>query len=180
MKCKQCGMTMATANTRMLKYWVARSTGAVSDQWETRLRKPTSNVCMKCDAYALGAEFKTGMAVCATVPSAFLTVNDWDWWNSDPADCDPARWPRFGRLHFSASAMSSTVEYLRETFPEELRAQRMLVFEKALSGVVGISGEKSAGREWAKLMDQLQAETNHVFTKPELNAAVRLLAGTLA
>lgn len=178
--CKQCGLDLAVADTPMLRHWIARSTGAIGDRWEPRLRQHTTLVCPKCDAYALGTEHSTGMAIYAPTPAAFLTVNDWDWWNRDPTECDIRPWPDFACLTFSKTALRSTVDFLREIPPDDSFAMHLLVFEKPLLGPVGIPEGEDASREWAKQLRILRKRMEHEFSALELNAAVRLLVGTLA
>lgn len=178
--CKQCGLNSANTDTKMLRYWITRSTGSVGEHWEPRLRQITTPVCPKCDSYALGGEHWTSMALYSPVIGAFLTLHDWDWWSCDPSECDIRQWSDFGCLTFTEAALRSTVEYLRESQPDALIAKRILMFETPLKDLVGIpDGEDYAGREWAKLLHGLRVRLNNEYTLPELNAAIRLLASTL-
>src|SRR4029079_7478445 len=117
--CPKCGMLLAVADVRMLTRSISQ-TGTDAGAWKGRLGNDSAFVCPKCDAYTLGAEFILGVPFHTLAVGAWLTVNDWDWWNRDPGECDIRKWPAFGCLSFSEDALRTTVEFLREVDPNAL------------------------------------------------------------
>jgi len=176
--CKKCRAEMAMTDAPMLRYWIAK-TGANRTHWKGRLGGDPAFVCPKCDAYALGGEFENGLAFYSDSVAAYLTVNDWDWWNRDPRECDIREWPDFGCLSFSEAALCSTVEYLREADANALNDATVLPFEPELVGVTGIPEDQDARNEWDNQLRILHERMRGEFSARELDAAVRKLVRIL-
>lgn len=178
--CQTCSLHLAVTDTRMLQHWIARTTGAVSDRWQSRIGKPHTHVCPRCDSYSLGAEHLTGLAFYSPMVCAVLTVHDCDWWSADSIECNTEHWPKSGHLTFSEAALRSTVEFLRVAHPEILEAiaNSLLLDAKSLIAA-GIPRGKRAEAEWAELHSGLHPRTQSEFGATELDAAVKLMAGML-
>lgn len=176
--CSRCDMEMAVADTRMVRYWIALIV-ANPWPWKGRLRNRTAWVCPKCDAYALGAELLNGPAFYSQSTGAYLTVNDRDWWNRDPKECDIRAWPDFGCLTFSEVALRSTVGYLRECDPKILANTVPRIFEPDLIGPTGIPEGENSEREWANQLRILHERMRGEFSEGEIDAAVRMLVRVL-
>jgi hypothetical protein len=172
-------MEMAVTDTHMLRHWIAK-TGTNAGPWKDRLGDAAACVCPKCDAYALGAEFTQGLPFHSQLAAAFLTVNDWDWWNQDPRECDIREWPDFGCLTFSESALRSTVEFLRGADRETLDDKAPFPFEPELIPPTGIPEDDNAENEWHNQLSILHARMRGEFPTRELDAAVRTLVRVLA
>ncbi|MHB8743855.1 MAG: hypothetical protein ACYC9L_12095 [Sulfuricaulis sp.] len=163
---------MAVTDTRMLRHWIAKS-GVNAGPWKDRFNDATSWVCPKCDAYALGGEFTHGLAFYSGMPAAFLTVNDWDWWNQDPRECDIREWPDFGCLTFSESALRSTVEFLCGADRKTLDDTGLFPFEPELIPPTGIPEDDNAEIQWHNQLSVLHARMRGELSTRELDAAVR-------
>ena len=111
--------------------------------------------------------------------AAFVTVNDWDWWNHDPADCDIREWPDFGCLTFSMESLASTVAYLRETESPLLDSKEPMPLAPELLGPTGIPEDGTSADEWKRQLSILHSRMEGRFTEPELDVAVRRLVSIL-
>lgn len=177
-RCPKCETAMAVTDTNMLRYWIAR-TRCPATHWKDRLGNPSTPICPKCDAYTLGGEFVNGLAFYSQSVAAYLTVNDWDWWNRDSQECDIRRWPDFGCLTFSEAALRSTVEYLRDVDPKALNDTAPLRFEPQLIGATGIPENDNSEAEWANQLRILRERMGGEFSERELNVAVKALVRLL-
>ena len=136
-------------------------------------------VCPSCDAYALGADLESPLPFYSEAIAAFVTVNDWDWWNRDPQNCDIREWPDFGCLTFSESALRSAIEFAREAAPELLSQDTPLAFDPSLLGPTGIPEDSNAAAEWAHQLRNLHS-TRDEYSSHELDAAIRRLIALIA
>ena len=173
--CNRCGAMLANVAPQMARHWIRLTTGNSS-----RLGARPVTICPACDCYAIGAEMTIGLPFYSDAIAAFATVQDWDWSNRDPADCDIRDWPDFGCLTFSENALRGTVHYLREADPDSLAADTPLPFEPKLVGSTGIPEDSNAEAEWANQLDILHARMGGQYSPRELDVAVRTLIGAFA
>ena len=177
--CQECDIGMGVADTAMLKRWVA-TTAANPGRWTGRLRHSTTLVCPRCDCYALGLEIASGLPFYSRTIAAFLTVNDWDWWNDDPYECDIRLWPDFGCLTFSEESLRSMVIQLHVTAPGLLTSSSALPFAAGLIGPTGIPEDQDPESEWENQLNILHSRMQGEFSKRELDFAVRSLIQIIA
>lgn len=171
--CQRCGISMGLADASMLSHWIA-TTGACDDSWADRVDGHAVPVCPSCDSYALGVEMSMGLPFHSQEIAAFLTVNDWDFWNLDPQDCDIQQWPDFGCLTFSEASLRSAIAYRRETQPAAPSdAAPLPPVTPDLLGPTGIPGDENAHAEWGNQLNILHARMGGEFSLRELDNAVR-------
>ena len=173
--CARCGDTLANVVPKMARHWIGLMTGNPK-----RLGARPVEVCPACDSYAIGAEMTIGLPFYSDAIAAFATVQDWDWSNRDPADCDIRDWPDFGCLTFSEHALRGTVHYLREAEPDSLASDTPLPFDPELVGPTGIPEDGNAAAEWANQLGILQARMRGEYSERELDIAVRTLISVIA
>ena len=172
--CNRCGARLANVAPKMGRHWAGLTTGNAKC-----LGANPAAVCPACDSYAIGAEMTIGLPFYSDAIAAFATVQDWDWSNRDPADCDIRGWPDFGCLTFSEHALQGTVDYLREAERDSLASAAPLPFEPKLVGPTGIPEDKQAESEWAKQLGILRVRMRGEYSERELDVAVRELIQTL-
>ena len=173
--CNRCGAMLANVAPQMARHWIRLTTGNSS-----RLGARPVTICPACDCYAIGAEMTIGLPFYSDAIAAFATVQDWDWSNRDPADCDIRDWPDFGCLTFSEHALRGTVHYLRETDPDSLASDTPFQFDPELVGPTGIPEDEHAEAEWANQLGILQARMRGEYSERELDVAVRTLIRVIA
>ena len=173
--CNRCGATLANVAPQMARHWIGLTTGNSS-----RLGSRPVTICPACDCYAIGAEMTIGLPFYSDAIAAFATVQDWNWSNRDPADCDIRDWPDFGCLTFSEHALRGTVHYLREAEPDSLASDTPLPFDPELVGPTGIPEDGNAAAEWANQLGILQARMRGEYSERELDIAVRTLISVIA
>lgn len=178
-RCEECGMALGLADEPMLAFW-QKETAANCRASITQSEQPGVRVCPACDSYPLGVELELGLPFYSPDIAAFVTVNDWDWWNHDPADCDIRPWPDFGCLTFSRESLVSTITYLRETSSPLLDPKEALPFPSELLGPTGIPEDGNPTDEWKRQLRTLHSRMEGQFTERELDVAVRRLVSILA
>lgn len=177
--CGECGVELGVADPAMLKAWIAR-TAANFGQSKHETSGKAVFVCPACDSYALGVESTTGLPFYSKSIAAFVTVNDWDWWNRAPRDCDIRQWPDFGCLTFSEESLRSTATYLRESPPTALDPGLELPFARDLLGPTGIPEDPDPEGEWKHQLNILHARMAGEFSTRELDACLRILIRILS
>lgn len=177
--CQECDLGLGVADTGMLKRWI-ETTASNPGMWTGRLGGRTTLVCPRCDCYALGVEMALGLPFYSSTVAAFLTVNDWDWWNADPSDCDIRQWPDFGCLTFSEESLRSMVNELRATAPDLLAASSEMPFAADLIASTGIPEDEDPEAEWENQLNILQPRMQGEFSKREIDVAVRHLVQIIA
>jgi hypothetical protein len=173
-RCQKCGGQLVLADPDMVRHWLSLTTGR--NLAVTPLR---SAMCPACDAYVLGAELEHPLPYYSAAIAAFVTVNDWDCFNRDTADCDIREWPEFGCLSFSESALHSAVKFVREarvspnlsTPPPPLHAQ--------LVGPTGIPDDTRTATEWEHQLGNLHSRMRGEYSSDELDTAIRRLIGII-
>ena len=174
-ECNRCGAELVRVVPHMARHWVGLTTGNPE-----RLGSRPVAVCPMCDSYAIGADLTIALPFYSDTIAAFATVQDWDWWNRDPAECDTRDWPDFGCLTFSEHVLRGTVEYLRETAPDSLVSKAQLPFDPNLVGPTGIPEDDHAEAEWANQLGILHARMGGEYLPRELDVAIRTLIGVFA
>jgi hypothetical protein len=172
-------MKMGVADASMLNHWISM-TAANCEHWTDRLNDITVFVCPACDSYALGVETSTGLPFYSKEIAAFVTVNDWDWWNRNPLDCDIRQWPDFACLTFSEESLRSAVAYSRDTASDILDPATSLHFIPSLLGPTGIPVGENPESEWERQLNILYSRMHGEFSKRELDVAIRELIQILA
>ena len=173
--CNRCGAELVRVVPHMARHWVGLTTGNP----EHLGSRPVA-VCPMCDSYPIGADRTIALPFYSDTIDAFATVQDWDWSNRDPADCDIRDWPDFGCLTFSEHALRGTVDYLREAEPDSLASDTPFPFEPKLVGPTGIPEDEHAEAEWANQLGILRARMRGEYSERELDAAVRTLISVIA
>lgn len=173
--CDRCGARLANVAPKMARYWIGLTTGNPN-----HLGFQPETVCPVCDSYLIGADITIGLPFYSDAIAAFATVQDWDWSNRDPVDCDIRDWPDFGCLTFSEHALRGTVEFLREAEPGSLEPDTPLPFDQRLVGPTGIPEDARAEAEWATQREILQARMRGEYSSRELDVAIRTLISVLA
>lgn len=138
------------------------------------------SVCPVCDSDAIGVERTIALPFYSDSIAAFATVNDWDWWNRDPAECDTRGWPDFGCLTVSEHALRGTIEYLRETDPDSLVSGAQLPLDPSLVGPTGIPQDDRTEVEWGNQLTILHARMGREYSPRELDVAIRTLISVFA
>ena len=172
--CDRCGDMLANVVPQMARHWIGLMTGNPK-----RLGARPVAVCPACDSYAIGAEMTIGLPFYSDAIAAFATVQDWDWSNRDPAECDIRDWPDFGCLTFSEHALRGAIWYLREAEPGSVASDAPLPFDRKLVGPTGIPEDERVEAEWAKQLGILRVRMRGEYSERELDVAVRELIQTL-
>lgn len=177
-RCDRCGLQQVIADVAMVR-WMLGRLSLRSPPWDARLRSAIAMVCPACDAYALGVETSDPVPFYSEDVAAFLTTQDFDWWNQDPAQCDIRRWPDFGCLTFSEIALRSTVANLRQV---RLDQASMLGLDPPPSSFVAAAGipmDMMERGEWSNQLRVLHSRMGAEFPERELDHAVRRLIALL-
>jgi hypothetical protein len=177
--CLNCGQRMGVADTSMLQHWIAKAAASLRN-WTDRLGDRIAFVCPACDSYALGVETDTGLPFYSEATAAFLTVNDWDWWNRDSRECDIRQWPDFGCLTFSEASIRNAVVYLRNMTPDIFDAPCLQLLAPSLLGPAGIPEDGNPELEWENQLNILHSRMRHEFSTRELDVAIRYFIQILA
>ena len=173
-RCHQCHGPLGLADLEMVRHWFSLTTGSAPSSGKRQV-----TVCPVCDAYALGAELGNPLPFYSDAIAAFVTVNDWDWWNCDPQNCDIREWPDFGCLTFSESAVHSAVNFVRKTGASLISMASTHPLDAKLVGPTGIPEDTNIATEWAQQLRSLHARMRGEYSSHELDAAIRRLIAVI-
>lgn len=174
-RCQQCGGQLGLADPQMVRRWISLTTGN-----SQLIGERLTTACPACDAYTLGAELENPLPFYSDAIAAFVTVNDWDWWNRDAADCDIRGWPDFGCLTFSEGAIRSAVKFVREAETSLIASETPLPLQPSLIGPTGMPEDENPTAEWENQLNILHSRMRGEYSSRELDVAIRRLIAVLA
>lgn len=177
-RCDRCGLLQGIADAAMVRRMLERLS-ICSPTWDARLRSAIATVCPACDAYALGVETSEPVPFYSADVAAFLTTQDFDWWNEDPAECDIRQRPDFGCLTFSEVALRSTVADLQQVGLGQASILGPGPPPPDFVATAGIPMEMVQLGEWSNQLRVLQGRMGAEFSACGLDHAVRRLIAVL-
>ena len=176
-QCRECGGGLVLADRRMAEAEAKRLKAKMPSRVELDVPHVTV-ACPRCDSYVLGIEADLGVPIYSDEVAAFLTVQDWDWWNADPVTCDIRSWPDFGCLTFSPNALRAAVRQIAtEKAPTESGTESPNF--AYMAAVAGLPADAATEDQWHNQARLLSEQTALEFSPSILDRVAARLCGVL-
>ena len=177
LQCSECGGGLVLADRRMAEAEAQRFKAKMPSRVELDIPH-VAVACPRCDSYALGIEAEIGVPIYSDEVAAFLTVQDWDWWNADPVTCDIRAWPDFGCLTFSPNALRAAVRQIATEQEPTQSATESLDFA-SMAAVAGLPADAATVDQWHNQARLLSEQTALEFSSNTVDRVVARLCRVL-